>query len=560
LRRFLWVVGANTATAGHHTLSPALQFTVGEKGLATLQVKNAFGLKLIPLTMAASLFLRAFAQTVSVCAACHPGETDRYLQTAMAQSLSRPAPLPAGRVKHQRSGSVIAIEQRGASMIHRLAEHGLTAEYEVAWQIGAGRLAHSYVVEIKGYLFESPASWFRSDGWDVSPGYARAPAVDFDRPINETCLYCHAGPTSFGDADGRRLASSGLTAITCERCHGPSGEHVRNPSAKNIVNPAKLATRARDSVCEQCHLEGVARILNPGKKWQDFQPGRNLEQTAAVYVSERSDDEFRPVSQIEQMASSKCARESQGKLWCGSCHKVHAAQQTDRTREIREVCQSCHPSLSKVTHQELKSDCVNCHMPRLATGYAHVAVTDHRILRRPGNPAGGNGGEPGTLTAWVEPPTEFRQRDLALAELTAGHRLGLPTLQAAGLALLPKLQVAEDAAVLSSACEAMLDRGPVPEAPEVCRRAALKEPESADRAMFLGIALHRAGELAAAERELKNAIRLDPSLKHAYVELWTLYDGEKKKQERDETGSQFLNWNPQNIMFRVLQVPPAPKR
>lgn len=519
--------------------------------------KNAFELKLIPLTLAGTMFLPAFAQTASVCAGCHPGETERYLESAMGQSLGRPAPLPPGLVKHERSGSVITIEQRGASMIHRLAEQGLTAEYEVAYQIGAGRLARSYVVQIKGYLFESPVTWFRAGGWDVSPGYARAPAVDFDRPINETCLYCHAAPIEFGDADGRRLASSGLAAITCDRCHGPSEEHVRNPSAKNIVNPAKLENRARDSVCEQCHLEGVARILNPGKKWQDFQPGRKLEQTAAVYVSEQS-GAFRPVSQIEQMASSRCARTSQGRIWCGSCHKIHAAQ-TNRSREIREVCLSCHESLSEAAHPALQSDCVNCHMPRLATEYAHVAVTDHRILRRPGKPAVGNEGRPEALRAWVEPPQEFRQRDLALAELTAGHRLELPKLQEAGLKLLPQLQVAADVRVLSSTCEAMLDRGMLPGAVEACRRAALEESESADRAMFLGIALHRSGELAAAERELKNAIRLDPSLKHAYVELWTLYDRERKNQAMAEIAYQFLNWNPRNIMFRVLQEPFTPK-
>jgi hypothetical protein len=509
--------------------------------------------------MAASLLVPAIAQSAMVCAACHPGETARYLQSAMGQSLGRPVSLPPGRVEHERSGSVITIEQRGASMVHRLAERGLTAEYEVAWQIGAGKLAHSYVVQIKGYLFQSPATWFRTAGWDVSPGYVRAPALDFDRPINETCLYCHAGPVRFGDPDGRRLASLALSAITCERCHGPSEEHVRNPSATNIVNPAKLQNRARDSVCEQCHLEGEARILNPGNKRQDFQPGRNLEQTAAIYVSEQNGAEFRPVSQIEQMASSKCASASHGRLWCGSCHKVHGTQM-DRRREIRGVCQSCHESLSKAAHPALNSDCVNCHMPRLSTEYAHVAVTDHRILRRPGNPAVSGAGAPQTLRAWVEPAAEFRQRDLALAELTAGHRLGLPKLQENGLKLLEQLRVADDVDALSSTCEAMLDRGMLPAAVEACQRAALKEPASADRAMFLGIALHRSGQLRAAERELKKAIRLDPSLKHAYVELWTLYDAEEKKQEMAEVGGEFLDWNAQNIMFRVLQAPSVPKR
>ena len=92
-------------------------------------------------------------------------------------------------------------------MIHRLSERGLTAEYAIDYQIGAGILAHSYITQVNGYLFESPATWFRSSGWDVSPGYAPAPAVDFDRPITETCLFCHAGAAKFPEMTGAGLPS-----------------------------------------------------------------------------------------------------------------------------------------------------------------------------------------------------------------------------------------------------------------------------------------------------------------------------------------------------------------
>ncbi len=476
----------------------------------------------------------------------------------MGKSLGPPEPLPAGQVKHERSASVITIEERGAGMIHRLAVRGLTAEYAIGYQIGAGKLAHSYIVGINGYLFESPVTWFRAFGWDVSPGYARAPAIDFDRPINQTCLFCHAGEVVFSDVDGRKLASAGLTAITCERCHGPSEDHVRHPSAENIVNPARLENWARDSVCEQCHLEGAARILNPGKSWRDFQPGRNFELTAAVYVFERNSQQFRPVSQIEQLASSRCAIESGGKLWCGSCHKAHSVP-ADRGRDIRQICASCHRTLSKTAHPKAQSECVSCHMPRLATEYAHVAVTDHRILRRPGVAVEQDQATARTLAAWVDPPAEFSRRDLVLADLTVGHRLGLPAIRSTGLGLLDTLSSSQrdsDSAVLSSACEAMLDERRFQKAVELCRRAVEREPESADRAMTLGIALSRSGEFAEAERQFKNAIRLDPSLKHAYVELWTLYDAQDKARERAETGDLFLSWNPRNIMFRILKGSP----
>ena len=78
-----------------------------------------------------------------VCAGCHPRETERYLLSPMANSIAPPTPVPAGRALHQRSGSTIDVAQRAGRMFHRLSERGLTAEYEIRYQIGAGILAHS---------------------------------------------------------------------------------------------------------------------------------------------------------------------------------------------------------------------------------------------------------------------------------------------------------------------------------------------------------------------------------------------------------------------------------
>ena len=140
---------------------------------------------------------------------------------------------------------------------------------------------------------------------------------------------------------------------------------------------------------------------------------------------------------------------------------------------------------------------VSCHMPGLATEYAHVAVTDHRILRRPATHPEGVQGKAKVLTAWVDPPAEFRQRDLVLANLTAGHRLSEPGLRLTSLKLLdqlPNTRRENDSPLLAAACEAMLDQKLPQKGIAFCRRAAELEPESADRAMFLGIALHRSGE------------------------------------------------------------------
>ena len=132
--------------------------------------------------------------------------------------------------------------------------------------------------------------------------------------------------------DGRRLSSGPLAAIGCDRCHGPTADHVRRPSAKNIVNPAKLKGTARDSVCVQCHLLGEARILNPGKELEDFHAGQELAEVVAVFVPKTEGGAFKAVSQVEQLSQSMCARASGGKLWCGTCHDPHSEPGTGNSR------------------------------------------------------------------------------------------------------------------------------------------------------------------------------------------------------------------------------------
>jgi predicted CXXCH cytochrome family protein len=495
-----------------------------------------------PILIAALLAWTIPATGEPVCAGCHPRETARYAESPMGRSLGTPSPVAPGRVVHARSGGVVTIQAEPGKMVHRLAEHGFPAGYDIAFQIGAGNLAHSYIVNVRGYLFESPVTWFRSAGWDLSPGYAPAPTIDFDRPITATCLFCHAADVPFADSDGRRPARSDLGAITCERCHGPADLHVRQPRAGNIMNPRKLPVRARDSVCEQCHLEGDIRILNPGRRWRDFHPGDELERTMVVYVLEEQGQTARAVSQVEQLAQSRCAARSEGKLWCGTCHDPHG-QPRDRNLAIRTICQSCHRTVSKATHARNPAECVSCHMPRRATEYAHVAVTDHRIVRHAGEISSPAGGTPKSLAAWVQPPTAIRRRDLALADLRAGVRLHMPELVQAGLKLMSDQQADSD--LLAAACDAAHEVA-------VCRLAVRGEPGSAERTMALGVALASAGQLDEAETELRRAIDLDPSLKHAYLELWTVYERRHKTSEMKATAERFLAWNPSNVVFRLL--------
>jgi len=111
--------------------------------------------------------------------------------------------------------------------------------------------------------------------YDLAPGYEGLRSPDFTRPIAEACLFCHAGSALkiTGTVNQYRSPVFSAEAISCERCHGSAEKHLSNPRAGTIVNPAKLEPAIRDSICEQCHLLGVGRVLNPGMKFGDFRPG-----------------------------------------------------------------------------------------------------------------------------------------------------------------------------------------------------------------------------------------------------------------------------------------------
>jgi hypothetical protein len=153
------------------------------------------------------------------------------------------------------------------------------------------------------------------------------------------------------------------------------------PSLPVLPEPA-----ARDSVCEQCHLIGVARILNPGKKFTDFAAGKPLEETFTIYHNESptgSETAFKVISHSEQLALSKCARSSGGRMWCGTCHNPHD-EPAEPVSYHRGRCMLCHSKTTFASdHPDKTSNCIGCHMTRREAGDGgHSAFTDHRIQRQ----------------------------------------------------------------------------------------------------------------------------------------------------------------------------------
>ena len=453
------------------------------------------------------------------CQSCHPQQVVAFAKSNMAGSLRKPAKEPDGAFASP-DGSRFTIHTGVNGVGQKLERAGETIEYRVAYVIGSGRHASGYLIQAGDHLFQSPVCHYPDrHSYDLAPGYERIPDPDFTRPVGEQCLLCHSGGPLHvaGTANRYRAPVFVSEAISCDRCHGSAEEHLRRPAPGSIVNPAKLPAAARDSVCEQCHLAGVARILNPGKTFEDFRPGQPLEETFTVFTS--SSPGLRVISHAEQLARSMCARQSAGKLWCGTCHDPHPAKSaTAATYNSR--CQTCHRGPLPTTHPAAR-DCVSCHMTkREARDGAHTVFTDHRIARRPAS--GDSVATSEELASWrAAPDPALQRRNLALAYVEAGVSSRSPAQIVRGYRMLTEVEktATDDVAVLRAIGRALLLGKQPSEALRAFERTLSLTPGNATSEEDVGVACLEAGELDRAVAHLERAIESDPLLLTAATAL-----------------------------------------
>jgi Flp pilus assembly protein TadD len=313
---------------------------------------------------------RAHADPSSACAPCHREIYERYRATPMALTSGVPAP-SRGSFPHAATG----FQYRVAGNRLEWSNGQIRGSRPLAWFIGSGATARSYLIADDGYLFEAPVTYYSaSRKWYLSPGYDRYAYPFLTRPVLPACLNCHATGVSPVAGTHNRYADLPFAepGIGCESCHGSGERHIASARAADIVNPVKLVPDRRDSICAQCHLSGDVRVMRPGATWNTYHPGDRLADSVAVFVQTAAG--LTVTSHVEKLQRSRCKQAAGDKLWCGTCHDPHGV----RTVSLRETCSGCHACKAKNT-----DDCAGCHMPKSpVTDAQHVVYTDHSIPRR----------------------------------------------------------------------------------------------------------------------------------------------------------------------------------
>jgi hypothetical protein len=350
------------------------------------------------------------------CADCHADIARSFARHPMGRSVlpvARTAIPPEDPPHHNpfdALGSRFGIKHEGGRVRHsrtRLDADGRPAaelEWDVDYAIGSGVHGISYLSDRGGYVFETPVSWYaQKHRWDLSPGFG--PDHLTGRPVGAECLFCHANRANDVDGSINRYTEPVFDghAIGCQRCHGPGEVHVASRERfdpvpgtvdHTIVNPRHLEPPLREAVCEQCHLEGEARVPHRGRGLYDFRPGLPLDRFWSAFVrSAGTGQGRRAVGHVEQMYQSRCFRgdDGAGRLGCASCHDPHElVPPAQRVAFYRGRCLRCHEQhgcslpLADRLPRTAEDSCIDCHMPRYGTSdIRHTASTDHRILRNP---------------------------------------------------------------------------------------------------------------------------------------------------------------------------------
>jgi tetratricopeptide (TPR) repeat protein len=320
------------------------------------------------------------------CASCHPKETMTHNRSRHSRTLHRgPAllelPFPDKpladpddpKVTHtfKRDRNQIQVETRaGDRVFETVVEYAFGVREGYVTMIGRDEEKNYRALRLSSYHTAEGIAWGPTSG-DVPDSDAVEDVRGQPIPVRDgvvRCIYCHV--TNFRDyrdpppasGVGPTVADSG---IGCERCHGPGGNHLAAIKAgfpdRAIVNAGTASSSAITVQCADCHVVGSTPAINAAPDDPMFvrSPGLTL-------------------------TFSRCYTESNGELSCLTCHDPHRDDE-EPVSFYEKRCLTCHSqnnAAQTACRVNPSTNCLNCHMPKIAVLVLHSSLTDHFIRVR----------------------------------------------------------------------------------------------------------------------------------------------------------------------------------
>jgi predicted CXXCH cytochrome family protein len=221
------------------------------------------------------------------------------------------------------------------------------------------------------------------------------PEDNMDRPTGPTCDGCHS--VNY-DVSTKKVTEWN---VGCEKCHGPGGDHVKQPSPANIVNPARLNYVDATNTCIQCHSQGQPLTAPAAGKAYDwpvgFHMGKRLDDFWKLEEHKLGETTFTHFADGTAHKNRMQGNDFVASLMythgvtCFSCHDVHGTENDALLwKPANVLCLDCHgptspngphaPTIEQHTHHKAGSqgdECIACHMPKIQQTLADVNVRSH---------------------------------------------------------------------------------------------------------------------------------------------------------------------------------------
>ncbi len=242
----------------------------------------------------------------------------------------------------------------------------------------------------KWQKYKSWKSWYKDS----------YPHDNNELPTSRACDGCHF--TGFMSR-GERVE----TGISCEACHGPASEHVKNPESQ--IYKASLSDPVRQNeVCLQCHMrnrdirmkdQNLSELYGDARDYPyGYEAGKALTEFkyVAPFVLGKETKEFyaNGMGKKNRMQGNEFVHSMKAKhgITCINCHSPHTLEPTSLKNSGNELCMKCHSFGSPIgphqnniyDHTKHKPDskgslCVECHMPKVGkhTGKSPITVRTH---------------------------------------------------------------------------------------------------------------------------------------------------------------------------------------